>query len=136
MFEGCDGHDDQPSRRIVNACGIESSARGFGQALLWPVSERGQGHVNPILRIDHPPTLTVDARCGRLEFQSAPLASEVVIATPTMGIEQSGLEVCHDLVLFQVAFKHWLGDVDLGQSGLTFGQRSLRRANSSRSLRV
>src|SRR3972149_6627941 len=93
VLEGCDGHDDEPPRRIVNACGIESSARGFGQVLLGSVSERGESHVNPVIGIDHAPALTVDARRGRLEFQVAPLACEVAVATPMMGIEQSGLEV-------------------------------------------
>jgi len=43
VLEGCDGHDDQPSRRIVNARDIELGARRFCQVLFGAIGKRSNG---------------------------------------------------------------------------------------------
>ena len=108
-------HHDQPAGGILNPRRVELQARRFGQSLFSAIGKRGQRDRDLVIGVDHMPPLAVDARGGGLQFQPVPLPAEVMVTTPPMRIEQGRLKVGHDLILFQIALEHRLGEINRRQ---------------------
>ena len=124
VYETCHSHQDQPSGGMPHLGRVELLTGRFGQSLFSPPSKCRQGHRDLVLSVGHPAALPVNARRGAFQFQATPGPAEVVRATPVMGVEQHCLKACHDLIFFQVALEHGLGQIYCSLRGLPLGQFS------------